>query len=88
MNKKIKRLKFHYKPNNAEEKKEIDSVLMHATGLLEYRNKIINAFENGIFLVEQAKEESKDVLYDFVLVVVNNSCKQKIESMPKNIINV
>ena len=39
-------------------------------------------------LVEQAKEESKDVLYDFVLVVVNNSCKQKIESMPKNIINV
>ena len=49
LNKKIKRLKFHYKPNNAEEKKEIDSVLMHATGLLEYRNKIINAFENGIF---------------------------------------
>ena len=57
---------------------------MHAIDLLEYRDKIINAFEKGIFLFEQAKEESKDVLYDFVLEDVNKLI-QKIESVSKNI---
>ena len=53
---------------------------MHAIDLLEYKDKIINAFEKGIFLFEQAKEESKDVLYDFVLEDVNKFI-QKIESI-------
>ena len=59
MNNKIKRLEFDYQPNNVKEKEEANSVLMHAKELLEYRDKIIKAFEKGFFLFEQEKEESK-----------------------------
>ena len=51
LNKKIKRLEFDYQPNNVKEKEETSSVLMHAKELLEYRDKIIKAFEKGIFFV-------------------------------------
>ena len=40
------------RPENVEERKEIDSVLGQANDLLEYRNKTIDAFKNGTFLSE------------------------------------
>ena len=59
MNNKIKRIEFDSQPNNVKEKEETNSVLMHAKELLEYSDKIIKAFEKGIFLFEQEKKESK-----------------------------
>ena len=42
-----------YKNNAKEkEKEEINRVLMQANGLLEYRDKIIDAFKDGTFLSE------------------------------------
>ena len=54
---KIEELNFNYKPKNEKEKKEIRQVLMQAKDLLEYRNKIINAFKNNIFLSEYLKKQ-------------------------------
>ena len=47
--KKIEELKFNYKPKNEKEKEEINQVLIQANDLLEYKDKIIDAFKNGIF---------------------------------------
>ena len=58
MNKKIKRLKFDYKPNKVEEKEEINNVQVN--DLLKHRDAIIDAFEKRIFLFEQVKGESKN----------------------------
>ena len=44
LEKMIEELKFNYKPENAEVKEEINRVLMQATDLLEYRDKIIEAY--------------------------------------------
>ena len=46
---KIGDLQFNYKPKNEKEKEEIKEVLMQPNDLLEYGNKIINAFKNDIF---------------------------------------
>ena len=46
---KIEDLQFNYKPKNEKEKEEIKEVLMQPNDLLEYGNKIINAFKNDIF---------------------------------------
>ena len=46
---KIEELKFGYRPENAEEKEEIDKVLMHANDMLKYRDNIIEAFRDGTF---------------------------------------
>ena len=83
MNKKIKRLKFDYKPNNVEEKEEINNVLIQVNDLLKHRDAIIDAFEKRIFLFEQLKGESKNA-GEFVIEEVSNFI-QKIESMSKNI---
>ena len=46
---KIGELNFGYRPENAEEKEEIDKVLMHANDMLKYRDNIIEAFRDGTF---------------------------------------
>ena len=52
LEKKIDNLKFGYKSKDKKEKEEKSQVLMQANDLLEYRDKIIDAFKNGIFLSE------------------------------------
>ena len=52
LEKKIEELKFNYRSENAEEKEEINGVLMEANDLLEYRNKFIDAFKDGTFSSE------------------------------------
>ena len=54
---------------------------MKANDLLEYRNKIIDAFKNFIFLSEHLKE-SDDTAYDYVLKDVKNFI-QEIKLMEK-----
>ena len=55
LEKKIEELKFNYKSENAEEKEEIKGVLMQSNDLLEYRNRIIDAFKDGTFSSERLK---------------------------------
>ena len=55
---------------------------MLVNNLLEYRNKIIDAFKDGTFLSEYLKK-SDDAAYDYVLKDVNNFI-QKIESLSEN----
>ena len=56
---------------------------MQANDLLEYRNKIINAFKNDIFLSEYLKK-SDDAGYKYVLKDVDNFA-QEIKSMLEKI---
>ena len=64
---KIEDLKFNSKQKNEkEEEKEIYIALMQANDLLEYRNKIIYAFENGTFSSEYLKK-SEDAGYKYLL---------------------
>ena len=83
MNKKIKWLKFDYKPNNLEEREDINNVLIQVNDLLKHRDAIIDAFEKRISLFEQVKGGSKNA-GEFVVEEVSNFI-QKIESMSKNI---
>ena len=80
---KIEELKFGYRPENVEEKEEIDRILMHANDMLEYRDKIIDAFKDGTFSSEYLKK-SDDAAHDYVLRDVIKFI-QKIESMAENI---
>ena len=52
LEKKTEELRIDYIPKNAEEKEEINGVLMQVNDLLEFRNKIIDAFKDGSFLSE------------------------------------
>ena len=52
----MEELQFNYETKDEKEKEEIDGVLMHAKDLLEYRNKIIDAFKDGTFLSEHLKK--------------------------------
>ena len=70
--KNIEELKFNYRSENAEEKEEINGVLMQANNLLEYRNKIIDAFKDGTFLSEHLKKSDDTSAYDYVLKDENN----------------
>ena len=83
LEKKIEDLKYNYKPENVEEKEEKNGVLMQANNMLEYRDKIIEAFRDGTFSSEHLKK-SDDAAYDYVLKDVKNFI-QKLESMAKNI---
>ena len=49
LNEKIEELQYNYKPKNKKEKEEINEVLMHPTDMLDYGNKIIEAFWDGTF---------------------------------------
>ena len=65
---KIEELKFGYRPENVEEKEEIDKVLMHANDMLEYRDKIISAFNDDTFLSEHLKiSDDDDAAYNHAL---------------------
>ena len=83
LEKNIEELKFNYKPENAQVKEEINRVLMQANDLLEYRDKIIEAFKDGNFSSEHLKK-SDTAAYDYVLKDVNNFI-QKIELISENI---
>ena len=83
LEKKTEELGFSYDPKKAEDKKEIDRVLMQANDMLEYRDKIIEAFMNGTFSSEHIKK-SDAAAYNYVLKDVNKFI-QKIESMTENI---
>ena len=67
---KIKYLQFGYKSKDEKEKEEKSQVLMQANDLLEYRDKIIDAFKDGIFLSEHLKK-SDAAAYNYVLKDVN-----------------
>ena len=41
--------KMYHEPKNVKEKEEINGVLMHANDMLEYRDKIIEAFKMVLF---------------------------------------
>ena len=56
---------------------------MQANDMLEYADKIINAFKDGTFLSEHLKK-SDDTAYDYVLKDVSTFIK-KTESMSQNI---
>ena len=55
LNEKIKELKYNYKPKNETEKEEINEVLIHVN-MLEYLDKIIEAFRDGTFSSEYLKK--------------------------------
>ena len=57
--------------------------MIHANDMLEYGDKIIEAFIDGIFSSEHLKK-SDDAAYDRVLEDVNNFI-QKIESTTEKI---
>ena len=81
--KKIEELKFDYRPKKEKEKEEINRVLMQANDLLEYRDKIIDAFKDGTFQSEYLKK-SDDAAHDYVLKDVNDFI-QEIILMEENI---
>ena len=83
LEKKMEELKYNYKPENVEEKEEINCVLMQANDMLEYRDKIIEAFRDGTFSSEHLKK-SDDAAYDYVLKDVEKFI-QKIKSITENI---
>ena len=82
--KKIKELKFGFRPKNEKEKEEINGVLMQANDLFEYMDKIIDAFKDGTFLSEHLKK-SDNAAYDYVLKDADDFI-QKIKSMSEKII--
>ena len=82
LEKKIEELRFNSKPKNAIEEEEIYRVLMQANGMLEYRDKIIEAFRDGTFSSEHLKRPDA-AAYDYMLKDVKNFI-QKIESMAEN----
>ena len=49
LNEKIEELQYNYKPKNKKEKEEINEVLMYPNDMLDYGNKIIEAFWDGTF---------------------------------------
>ena len=56
LNKKIEELNYNYKPKNEKEKEEVNEVFMHANDMLEYGDKIIEAFRDGTFSSEHLKK--------------------------------
>ena len=81
--KKKEELKFNYKPKTEKEKEEINEVLMQVNDMLEYMDKIIDAFKNRTFLSEYLKK-SDDAGYKYVLKDVKKFT-QEIESMSEKI---
>ena len=83
LNKKIEELKYNYKPKNGKQKEEISELLMYLNDMLEYGDKIIDAFKNSTFLSEHLKK-SDDAAHDLVLEDVNKFI-QKIESIQEKL---
>ena len=83
LEKKIEDLKFNYKPKNEKEKEEINEVLMQVNDMLEYIDKILDAFKDGTFFSEYL-QKSDDAGYKYVLKDIKNFI-QEIESMEEKI---
>ena len=83
LEKKTEELKFNFRPKNEKEKKEINRVLMQANNLLEFRDKIIDAFKDGTYSSEHLRK-SDAAAYDYLLKYVNNFI-QEIKSIEKKI---
>ena len=66
-----------------KKKEEINGVLVQTNDLFEYRDKIIDAFNDGTFLSEHLKK-SDDAAYDYVLKDVDDFIP-KIKSMEEKI---
>ena len=66
-----------------KKKEEINGVLVQTNDLFEYRDKIIDAFNDGTFLSEHLKK-SDDAAYDYVLKDVDDFIL-KIKSMEEKI---
>ena len=81
--KKIEVLKFNHKPKDEKEKEEINKILMQANEMLEYRDKIIDAFKNGTFLSEYLKNLD-EAGYKYIIKDVKKFT-QEIESMSEKI---
>ena len=81
--KKMEELQFNYEPKDEKEKEEIDGVLMQAKDLLEYRNKIIDAFKDGTFLSEHLNQMLL-LIINYVLEYVNKLIEE-IKSMEEKI---
>ena len=52
----MEELRVNYKPKNAKEEEEIDRVLMLGDDILEYRDKIVDGFNDGTFSSEHLKK--------------------------------
>ena len=52
LGKKIEKLKFDHRPENSEEKEEINGVLMQVNGMFENRSKILEVFKDSTFSSE------------------------------------
>ena len=79
----MEELQFNYEPKDEKEKEEIDGVLMQAKDLLEYRNKIIDAFKDGTFLSEHLNQMLL-LIINYVLEYVNKLIEE-IKSMEEKI---
>ena len=77
------KLQFYYISKNKEEKEEKSQVLMQANDLLEYRDKIIDVFNDNTFSSEYLKK-SDNAADDFTLKNVNKFI-QEIRSMEEKI---
>ena len=53
----IRNLQFGYESKDKKEKEEKSQVLMQENDLLEYRDKIVDAFKDGIFLSKIKKKQ-------------------------------
>ena len=84
LNKKIEELKYNYKPKNEKEKEEINEVLMHANDMLEYGDKIIEAFRDGTFSSEHLKK-SDAAAYDYIFEDINNLFRKLNQWQKKNL---
>ena len=82
LEKKIEELGLSYEPKNAEEKKINRQSIGQANDMLEYRDKISEAFRDGTWSEHLKKSDA--AAYDYVLKTVKHFI-QKIESMSENI---
>ena len=80
LDKKKEDLRDYKNKAEEEEKEEINEVLMHANNMLEYGDKIIEAFRVGNFLSEHLKKLN-DAAYDHVLKDVNGFIQNINESI-------
>ena len=83
LEKKIEELQFDYRSKKKKEKEEINGVLMQANDLLEYRNKITDAFKDGTSLSNHLKK-SDNAAYNYMLKDINKFIKE-IKSMEEKI---
>ena len=80
LDKKKEDLRDYKNKAEEEEKEEINEVLMHANNMLEYGDKIIEAFRVGNVLSEHLKKLN-DAAYDYVLKDVNSFIQKISESI-------